>query len=150
MRYLLKSKKASSPESVQVRLVVDKGGGNLGTQNSVAFGFTQEGVIILDGEKHSEDDVLESALEAGAKDVAAEEGYVQVTTEPTDFLEVKESLVEAGFEFESAEITCTPGTTVPLDVEAARKFLRLIDTLEDQDDVQKVFHNAEIPAEAYE
>ncbi|MBQ72203.1 MAG: YebC/PmpR family DNA-binding transcriptional regulator [Planctomycetaceae bacterium] len=134
----------------EIRSIFDKGGGNLGSQNSVAFGFTQEGVILLDAEKHSEDDVLESALEVGAKDVVAEEGFVQVTTEPSDFLDVKESLVAAGFEFESAEITFTPGTTVALDVAAARKFLRLIDTLEDQDDVQKVYHNAEIPSEAYD
>ena len=134
----------------EIRSIFAKGGGNLGAQNSVAFGFTQEGVIILDGEKHSEDAVLEPALEAGAKDVVAEEGFVQVTTEPADFLDVKESLQGSGFEFESAEITFSPGTTVPLDVDGARKVLRLIDTLEDQDDVQKVYHNAEIPGEAYE
>lgn len=134
----------------EIRFIFDKAGGNLGTQNSVAFGFAQEGVIILDAEKHSEDAVLEQALEVGAKDVTSGEGFVQVTTEPADFLDIKESLVAAGFEFESSELTYTPSTTVELDAEGGRKVLRLIDALEDQDDVQKVYHNAEIPSEAYD
>ncbi|MCP4833958.1 MAG: YebC/PmpR family DNA-binding transcriptional regulator [Phycisphaera sp.] len=134
----------------EIRFIFDKAGGNLGTQNSVSFGFTQEGVIILDAEKHTEDAVLEQALEVGAKDVTGGEGFVQVTTEPAEFLDIKESLAAAGFEFESSEITFTPSTTVELDVEGGRKVLRLIDALEDQDDVQKVYHNAEIPGEAYE
>ena len=94
--------------------------------------------------------MIEAALEAGAKDVATEDGLVTVSTEPTDFIGVKDALVAAGFEIEQAELTYTPGTTVQLDVPAAKKFLRLIDTLEDQDDVQRVHHNAEIPDEAYE
>ena len=134
----------------EIRYIFDKAGGNLGTQNSVSFGFAQEGVIILDAEKHSEDAVLEQALEVGAKDVTSGEGFVQVTTEPAEFLDIKESLATAGFEFESSEITFTPSTTVELDAEGGRKVLRLIDALEDQDDVQKVYHNAEIPSEAYE
>ena len=134
----------------EIRFIFDKAGGNLGTPNSVAFGFTQEGVILLDAEKHSEDDVLEPALEAGAKDVVAGDGYVQITTEPTEFLEVKEALLAAGIWMESAEVTFTPSTSVELDVEGGRKVLRLIDTLEDHDDVQKVYHNAEIPEEAFE
>ncbi len=134
----------------EIRSIFAKGGGNLGTQNSVAFGFSQEGVIILDGDKHSEDDVIESALEVGAKDVASGEGFIQVTTEPADFLDVKEALQSSGFDFESTEITFTPATTVALDIEGGKKVLRLIDALEDQDDVQKVYHNAEIPGEAYE
>ena len=134
----------------EIRFIFDKAGGNLGTPNSVAFGFTQEGVILLDAEKHSEDDVLEPALEAGAKDVVAGDGYVQITTEPTEFLEVKEALLAAGIGMESAEVTFTPSTSVELDVEGGRKVLRLIDTLEDHDDVQKVYHNAEIPEEAFE
>ena len=133
----------------EIRSIFDKGGGNLGTQNSVAFGFTHEGVIHLDASKADEDEVIEAALEAGAKDVANEDGLVTVSTEPTDFIGVKDALVAAGFEIEQAELTYTPGTTVKLDVSAAKKFLRLIDTLEDQDDVQQVHHNAEIPEEAY-
>ena len=134
----------------EIRFIFDKAGGNLGTPNSVAFGFTQEGMILLDAEKHSEDDVLEPALEAGAKDVVAGEGFVQITTEPTEFLDVKEALVAAGIEMESAEVTFTPSTTVELDVDGGRKVLRLIDTLEDHDDVQRVYHNAEIPEEAFD
>ncbi|MEE2973207.1 MAG: YebC/PmpR family DNA-binding transcriptional regulator [Planctomycetota bacterium] len=134
----------------EIRFIFDKAGGNLGTPNSVAFGFTQEGMILLDAEKHSEDDVLEPALEAGAKDVVAGDGYVQITTEPTELLDVKEALLAAGIEMESAEVTFTPSTSVELDVEGGRKVLRLIDALEDHDDVQKVYHNAEIPEEAFE
>ncbi len=134
----------------EIRFIFDKAGGNLGTPNSVAFGFTQEGMILLDAEKHSEDDVLEPALEAGAKDVVAGDGYVQITTEPTELLDVKEALLAAGIEMESAEVTFTPSTSVELDVEGGRKVLRLIDALEDHDDVQRVYHNAEIPEEAFE
>ena len=134
----------------EIRSIFDKGGGNLGTPNSVAFGFTHEGVILLDAASAGEDAVLEVALEAGAKDVAGDEEFVQVTTEPADFLDVKDALEAAGFTAESAEVTFTPATTVALEADAARKILRLIDALEDQDDVQKVYHNAEIPEEAYE
>ncbi len=133
----------------EIRSIFDKAGGNLGTPNSVSFGFTHEGQILLDAEKVSEESIFELALEAGAKDVVTEDGLLQVTTEPVDFLEVKEAISGAGVEIEAAEITFTPSTTVSLDVEAAKKFLRLIDTLEDQDDVQKVYHNAQIPDEAY-
>ncbi len=134
----------------EIKSIFSKAGGNLGTPNSVSFGFTQEGMILIDAEKHSEDDVLELALEAGAKDVVGEEGFVQVTTEPTDFLEIKEAMAAASIAMESAELTFTPSTVVELDVEGARKVLNLIDTLEDHDDVQKVYHNATIPEEAYE
>lgn len=134
----------------EIRSIFDKGGGNLGTPNSVAFGFVHEGVILIDATKAGEDQVLEIALEAGAKDVAGDEEFVQVTTEPTDFMAVKEAIEAAGLEVESAELTMTPSTTVELEVDPGRRILRLIDALEDQDDVQKVHHNAEIPAEAYE
>ncbi len=133
----------------EIRSIFDKAGGNLGTPNSVSFGFTQEGQILLDAEKVSEDSILEVALEAGAKDVVSEDGLLQVTTEPADFLEVKEAIAAADVEIEAAEITFTPATQVELDLAAARKVLRLIETLEDHDDVQKVYHNAEVPEEAY-
>lgn len=134
----------------EIRSIFDKAGGNLGTPNSVSFGFTQEGQILLDAEKVSEDSILEVALEAGAKDVVSEDGLLQVTTEPADFLEVKEAIAAVDVEIEAAEITFTPATQVELDVTAARKVLRLIETLEDHDDVQKVYHNAEVPEEAYQ
>ena len=133
----------------EIRSIFDKAGGNLGTPNSVSFGFTQEGQILLDAEKVSEDSILEVALEAGAKDVVSEDGLLQVTTEPADFLEVKEAIAGADVEIEAAEITFTPATQVELDLVAARKVLRLIETLEDHDDVQRVYHNAEVPEEAY-
>jgi YebC/PmpR family DNA-binding regulatory protein len=134
----------------EIRSIFAKGGGNLGTPNSVAFGFTHEGSILIDGTDVDEDSVIEASLEAGAKDVETEEGLISVTTEPSDFLEVKDALTAAGFALEQAELTFRPETRVALDVDKARSVLRLIDALEDQDDVQKIFHNAEIPDEAYE
>ena len=134
----------------EIRSIFDKAGGNLGTPNSVSFGFTQEGQILLDAEKVSEDSIFEAALEAGAKDVVVDDGLLQVTTEPTDFLEVKEAISAVGVEIEAAEITFTPSTQVELDLAGARKVLRLIDTLEDHDDVQHVWSNFDIEAKEIE
>jgi YebC/PmpR family DNA-binding regulatory protein len=140
----------SNKTAPEIRTIFAKGGGSLGTPNSVAFGFTHEGVILIDATKVDEDSVIEVSLEAGAKDVETEDGLTSITTEPSDFLEVKDALVTAGFELEHAELTFRPETTVALAVEKARSFLRMIDALEDQEDVQKIYHNAEIPDEAYE
>ena len=140
----------SNKTAPEIRAIFAKGGGNLGTPNSVSFGFTHEGIILIDATSADEDAVIETALEAGANDVETEDGLISVTTEPSGFLEVKDALVAAGFKVEQAELTFTPETTVALAVERARSFLRLVDALEDQDDVQKIYHNAEIPDEAYE
>lgn len=131
----------------EMRVIFEKQGGNLGKPNSVAFGFAAKGIILIDAAKVSEDRLMEIAIEAGAEDVTKSEGGWQVTTEPTDFLAVKDAIEAAGIEMVSAELTMAPSMTVAPDVETATKILKLIDALEDNDDVQKVHHNAELPDE---
>ncbi|MGB0712890.1 MAG: YebC/PmpR family DNA-binding transcriptional regulator, partial [Gammaproteobacteria bacterium] len=97
------------------------------------------------------DQLMEAALEAGAEDVLAnDDGSFDVLTTPDEFVDVKEALVGEGHEPDDAEVTMRPDTTTELDVESAQKVIRLIDRLEELDDVQDVYHAAEIPPEAYE
>lgn len=131
----------------EMRVVFEKQGGNLGKPNSVAFGFAAKGIILIDAAKVSEDRLMEIAIEAGAQDITNLEGGWQVTTEPADFLAVKDAIEAARIEMVSAELTMVPSMTVAPDVETATKILKLIDALEDNDDVQKVHHNAELPDE---
>lgn len=131
----------------QVRSAFSKAGGNLGTNGSVAYLFETKGRITF--EEGDEDQIMEVALEAGAEDVVAhDDGSIEVFTSVGEFAEAQAALTGAGLEPVHAEVDKIPSTTVPLDLEGAAKVLRLIDTLEDLDDVQNVFHNAEIPEEA--
>ena len=125
-----------------------KNGGNLGTDGSVAYMFDRKGQISY-APGVDEDALMEAALEAGADDVVAQEdGSVEVYTSFADFLSVNEALTEAGFKGDEAEVAMIPSITAPItDVETAQKVLRLIDALEDLDDVQNVYHNAEISDE---
>ncbi len=133
-----------------VRHAFTKRGGNLGTDGSVAYLFTRTGQITF-APGVDEEQLMEAALEAGAEDVIAnEDGSVDVMTAWEEFISVKESIVAAGFEPESAEVTMVASTTVPLDKSAAEKILALIDHLEDLDDVQNVYSNADIPTEVME
>lgn len=132
-----------------VRAAFNKHGGNLGTNGSVAYLFDKKGRITFTDA--DEDAVMEVALEVGADDVVAhEDGSVEVLTEPQAFMDVKQGLLDAGLEPAHAEVDMVPSTSVELDVETAQKILKLIDVLEDLDDSQNVYHNAEIPPEAYE
>jgi YebC/PmpR family DNA-binding regulatory protein len=131
----------------EMRMLLDKYGGNLGKPNSVAFGFAAKGVILIDAGKVGEDRLMEIAIEAGAEDVSQSEGGWQVTTEPTEFIAVKDAIEAARIEMVSAELTMVPSMTIAPNVETATKVLKLIDALEDNDDVQKVYHNAELPDE---
>lgn len=134
----------------EVRHAFSKHGGNLGTDGSVGFLFNKTGVIAYPPET-DEDALMEAALEAGAEDVVAnEDGSVDVLTDPDAFMEVKEGLVTAGFEPAEAEVTMRPETLTELDVETGEKVVRLLDRLEELDDVQAVHHAADIPEEAYE
>ncbi|QEQ96992.1 YebC/PmpR family DNA-binding transcriptional regulator [Neptunomonas concharum] len=132
----------------QVRAAFTKHGGNLGTSGSVAYLFEKKGQITFD-ESVDEDTIMEAALEAGADDVVTnDDGSIDVYTIATDFMDVKDGLVSAGFEPVHAEVTMIPSTSVDLDEEGGRKFLKLLDVLEDLDDVQNVYHNAIIPEES--
>jgi YebC/PmpR family DNA-binding regulatory protein len=133
----------------EVRHAFNKYGGNMGTDGSVAYMFEKVGVLSY--AEGDEDAVMEAALEAGADDVvASDDGSIEVTTSPDNFVDVKEAMVEAGFTPDDAEVTMRAATNIELDVESAQKLLKLLDVLEDLDDVQNVYSNGDIPAEAYE
>ncbi|MFK4131005.1 YebC/PmpR family DNA-binding transcriptional regulator [Pseudomonas luteola] len=130
--------------AAEVRHAFSKCGGNLGTDGSVAYMFERKGQISF-APGVDEDALMEAALEAGADDVVTnDDGSVDVFTSFSDFIAVNEALTEAGFKSEAAEISMIPSTTTPLDLDTAQKVLKLIDMLEDLDDVQNVYSNAEI------
>ena len=134
----------------QVRAAFNKAGGNLGTNGSVSYLFEKKGQITF-GEGADEEVIMEAALEAGADDVVTnDDGSIDVFAPWQDFMDVKQALLDAGLEPVYAEVGMIPSTTVELDVDAGRKALKLIDTLEDLDDTQNVYHNAEIPEESME
>lgn len=127
-----------------VRSVFSKNGGNLGEPGSVAYLFDQKGYLLVSGD---EDEVMLAALEAGAEDVRPSGEQFEVITAPTDFTSVRDSLVAAGIQPEEASVTQLPSTTVPVDEKTAGQVLRLVDALDDLDDVQEVFGNFDIPEE---
>ena len=131
--------------AADVRSLLTKGGGNLGETGCVSYLFKRKGIITFDGEKYSEDEIFTAALEAGAEDVLNEDNVIEVTTDPDDFETVLNALSEAGFESEEAGIQKVADTTVMLDNEKTGKVLRLIERIEDNDDVQDVYTNLEIP-----
>lgn len=127
----------------EVRHAFSKCGGNLGTDGSVAYLFEKKGILTF-GDTIDEDQLMEAALEAGAEDVVTnEDGSKDVFTAPEDFYAVKDAIT-AQFEPEHAELDMQPSTRVDLDKDSAEKLLKLIDMLEDLDDVQNVYSNAEI------
>ena len=133
----------------EVRHAFSKHGGNLGTDGSVAYLFTKIGVLNF-APGTSEDEVMEVALEAGADDiVAAEDGSIEVVTSPENFSEVVTAMKLAGVTPANAEITMRASLEMELDVDTGQKVLRFLDVLEDLDDAQDVFSNADIPEEAY-
>lgn len=127
-----------------VRHAFDKHGGSLGNSGSVAWMFDKKGVLVLDETAGEEDAVMEAALEAGAEDFAYEDGVYEVTTDPEDFSAVREALEGQGYTFLSAELDMVPQNTIALDEAQSAKFQKMIDALEDNDDVQNVYHNAEL------
>jgi YebC/PmpR family DNA-binding regulatory protein len=131
--------------AANVRNIFSKTGGNLGASGSVSYMFKRKGVIEYDAEAVSEDEIMEAGLEAGAEDIANEDGVISVTTDPTDFENVLEALQGKGFESVSAEISMIPDTYSTLDTETTRKVLKLVDKLEEDDDVQNVYSNMDIP-----
>lgn len=129
----------------EVRHAFTKRGGNLGTDGSVAYLFSKRGQICYPAGS-SEEQIMEAALEAGADDVVTnDDGSIDVLTPWEDFLTVKEAMAAAGLEHESASIAMLPSTTVELDKSGAETILGLVDMLEDSDDVQNVYTNADIP-----
>lgn len=129
-----------------VRAAFTKQGGNLGSTGCVSFMFQSKGQIIIEKQDGmDEDEIMMQALDAGAEDFEAQEEVFEITTTPEDFGTVREALEGAGLEFLSAEVTMIPDTMSQVDMETAVKVQKLIDKLEDDDDVQDVYHNAEFP-----
>ena len=124
--------------SSDVRVAFTRNGGSLGEPGSVGYLFEQKGLIVAKGD---EDDVMLAALEAGAEDVRPSGDAHEVVTNASDLAAVKAALVDAGIEIESSEVTQLPTTTIPVDAAGAERVLRLIDSLEDLDDVQEVYAN---------
>ncbi len=133
--------------AADVRHIFDRSGGKLGTDGSVSWIFERKGLIFVDTSRYAEEEIMLAAIEAGAEDVSTEGDVYEVRTEPVDFMAVREALTEAGIEITSAELTMIPKNTIALDEADAKKTLRLLDALEDNDDVQEVFANFDIPDE---
>ena len=131
-----------------LRHYFDKFGGNMGQPGSVTFMFNRQGVITIDAEGLDEDTVMEAALEAGAEDFSAEDGIYEIVTAPNDMGAVRDALEAAGYSFLSAEVAYVPTTTTVLtDPDDVTKMEKLIDILEENDDVQDIWHNLEMPEE---
>ncbi|MCD2345334.1 YebC/PmpR family DNA-binding transcriptional regulator [Clostridium guangxiense] len=129
-----------------VRCLFDRNGGNLGANGCVSWMFQRKGQIVMQRQDGmDEDELMMKVLEFGAEDFAAEEEVFVITTSQEDFSSVREALEKENFEFESAEITMIPDNTVNLSMEDAERVQKLVDKLEDNDDVQDVWHNAEFP-----
>jgi YebC/PmpR family DNA-binding regulatory protein len=135
--------------SADVRHAFSKHGGNLGEPGSVAYLFDKRGVIVVDAERYSEDDLL-LAIEAGALDVTVDGDVFEILTEPSELAAVRAALEAAGVELQSAEVGQHPKTTMPIDEETATKLMRLIDVLEDNDDVNEVHANFDVDADVLE
>src|SRR5918911_4220883 len=133
----------------EVRHIFSKHNGNLGEPGSVAYLFDKRGVVVVDAERYSEDDLM-VAIDAGAEDIGLDDDVFEITAEPGDLTAVRAALDEAGIEVESAEIAQLPKSRVPLEEDGAVKLMRLIDALEDQDDVDAVHANFDVDAEILE
>lgn len=128
-----------------VRNAFTKGGGNMGNSGCVSFMFQEKGEIIIEKEDQDEDEMMMMALDAGAEDFASEEEVFVVTTTPEDFSAVREALEANGVKFLEAEVKQIPDTYTAIDEDAAKKMQKMLDLLDDDDDVQAVYHNAEFP-----
>lgn len=131
--------------AADVRSILSKGGGNLGESGCVSYLFKRKGVINLDAEKYSEDEVFNAALEAGAEDVSTEGDTITVLCEPDDFEAVCKGIKDAGLEISESDISMVPDTYISLDKDKTIKCLKLIEKLDDHDDVQNVYSNLDIP-----
>ncbi|GAA8851436.1 YebC/PmpR family DNA-binding transcriptional regulator [Helicobacter pylori] len=133
--------------ATEVRTALSRNGGNLADPNSVAYLFNRKGVVMVPKAEKSEDDLLEIVLEAGAEEINDFGDSWQIVSEATDFVAVRTALQEAGVDYDSAEASFLPSMKVPLDKEGAKKMIRVVEALEDSDDVQDVFTNGDISDE---
>ena len=134
----------------EVRTAMTRNGGSMADPGSVAYLFNRKGVVIVPRNELGEDDVLAAVLDAGAEEVNDLGDAFEVVSEPTDLVAVRTALQSAGIDYESAEQSFLPSVQVPLDEDGARKVLRLVDVLEDCDDVQNVYANFDVSDEILE
>ena len=139
---LTNNRSRTAPE---LRSILEKHGANLASTGSVAFQFVKQGIVTVKSSAADEDKLVELGLEAGAEDVKNEGEVIEVITSPANFLKVRDAIAAANIPIEASEITNVPTATIPIDADKAHKLLKLIEVLEDNDDVQSVSHNAEIP-----
>jgi YebC/PmpR family DNA-binding regulatory protein len=135
--------------AADIRHMFSRADSNLGEPGSVAWMFEKKGVVLVEGERYSEDDLI-AAIDAGAEDVASDGDSLRVVSEPNDLRAVREALERAGVEVQSIEQSMLPKTTVEVGAAEARKLLRLMDALDDHDDVDQVHANFDIKAEVLE
>jgi len=131
----------------EVRHLLNKYGGSLGESGSVAWMFDRKGIIVLPVQGKTEDDLMEIILEAGAEDITSDEEYFEITTDLESFEPVRKAVIEAELQVENASLQWIAKNTVAVESETAEKLEKLIDFLEDNDDVQNVFSNADFPEE---
>ena len=131
--------------SAEIKKIFERGGGKLGSANCVAFQFKQKGVIVVEKTKASEDQIMDIALEAGADDVDVTEDAYEITCSPDVFEGVKNALAEVEIEVASGDLQMIADTDVTLDLGHARRVMRLVDALEEHDDVDAVYSNSDIP-----
>ena len=132
-----------------VRHALSKHGGNLGEPGSVSYLFDKRGVVVVDASRYDEDDLM-VAIDAGAEDISLDEDVYEVITEPTDLAAAREALVNAGVEIESADLMQRPRALVPVDESDAAKLIKLIDSLEENDDVSAVHANFDVDSAVLE
>jgi len=130
----------------EIRYIFSRNGGNLGETGCVAWMFERKGRLVVDMENRDEDEVMMVALDFGAEDFKVEDNMAEIITAPDDLEEVRRQVMDAGIELKEAEVTMIPQNTIEItDLEQAKKILKLVDTLEDHDDVQNVYGNFDIP-----
>jgi YebC/PmpR family DNA-binding regulatory protein len=134
--------------AADVRTVMSRNGGTMGDPGSVAYNFSRKGVVtVTKTDAITEDRILEAVLDAGAEEVNDRGPGFEIVVEPHDLVATRNALKDSGIDYDSADIEFVPGLTIALDLETAQKVFRLIDALEDNDDVQNVYGNFEIPAD---
>ncbi|MBB2977003.1 YebC/PmpR family DNA-binding regulatory protein [Microbacterium endophyticum] len=133
--------------AAEVRTTLSRNGGTLADPGSVAYNFSRKGVIVVSGEGTTEDDVMLAALEAGAEEVEPHAQGFEVIADASDLVSVRVALQAAGLDYESADVEFVPSLKVEVDADTARKVFRLIDALEDSDDVQNIFSNFDLTPE---
>src|SRR5690606_21778555 len=130
--------------AADVRTIMSRNGGTMGDPGSVAYNFARKGIVVVPAADTTEDDILAAVLDAGAEEVVNEGETFEVITEPSDLVATRQALQDAGIDYDSADAAFVPNLKVEVDAETARKIFKLIDALEDSDDVQNIYSNYDL------